>query len=116
MQMIPITEAHYFLLVAAFAALCGALVGRIIAEETYNRRSAVFFAGYTGAGAGLAAGPPFAVVLSLLTGSWSGENGLAVLSAAIESTGLALMWGTIGGAVGGMIAGLLIAMLGRIRA
>ena len=65
MQTIPLTEAHYFLLIAAFAAICGALVGRIIAEETYDRRSAIFFGGYTGAGIGLTAGPPFAVLLSL---------------------------------------------------
>jgi len=116
MQTIPLTEAHYFLLIAAFAAICGALVGRIIAEETYDRRSAIFFGGYTGAGIGLTAGPPFAVLLSLLTGSWSGENGLSVLAVALESTGLALMWGAIGGAVGGTIAGLLVALLGRIRA
>jgi hypothetical protein len=116
MQTIPLTEMHYFLLIAAFAAVCGALVGRIIAEETYDRRSAIFFGGYTGAGMGLTAGPPFAVILSLVTGSWSGENGLSVLSAAIESTGLALMWGAIGGAFGGTLAGLFIALLGRIRA
>ena len=116
MQTIQITEAHYFLLVAGFAAVLGALVGRIIAEEAYDRLSAIFFGGYTGAGAGLAAGPPLAIVLSLVTGSWGGENGLAILSTAAESTGLALMWGTIGGAIGGTLAGLIIAVIGRIRA
>jgi hypothetical protein len=43
MQTIQITEAHYFLLVAGFAAVLGALVGRIIAEEAYDRPSAIFF-------------------------------------------------------------------------
>jgi hypothetical protein len=103
--------ATYLTLVTAFGALCGALVARIISAEAENSRVAFFMGIYTGAGGGLVGGPPFAFLLTLVTGSWSYENGLAIVAAAIEATGTALLYGAIGGAAGGAVVGLLYALL-----
>lgn len=115
------TEQIYFSLLAAFAAVCGALVARIISYETRGRVAAALAGGYCGAGAGLAAAPPFAFLLTLLTGgswstSWSIESTLSILAAAVETAGLALMWGLIGGAAGGMLIGTAVALLKKSRA
>jgi len=115
------TEQIYFSLLAAFAALCGALVARIISYETRGRFAAALAGGYCGAGAGLAAAPPFAFLLTLLTGgswstSWNLESILAVLAAAVETTGLALLWGLVGGAAGGILIGTVVAMFKKSRA
>ena len=109
------TAATYLALVAAFGALCGALVARIISAEAENSLGAFFFGIYTGAGGGLLGGPPFAFLLSLMTGSWGYESGLAIVTAAVEATGIALMYGAIGGAAGGAIVGLFYALL-KLRA
>ena len=73
------TAATYLALVAAFGALCGALVARIISAEAENSLGAFFFGIYTGAGGGLLGGPPFAFLLSLMTGSWGYESGVAII-------------------------------------
>ena len=109
------TAATYLALVAAFGALCGALVARIISAEAENSIAAFFVGIYTGAGGGLMGGPPFAFLLSLMTGSWGYESGLAIITAAVEATGIALMYGAIGGAAGGGIVGLFYALL-KLRA
>jgi hypothetical protein len=115
------TEQLYFSLLAAFAAICGALVARIISYETRGRVAAALAGGYCGAGAGLAAAPPFAFLLTLLTGgswstSWNIESILSVLSAAVETTGLALLWGLVGGAAGGILIGTAVALFKKSRA
>lgn len=105
------TEQLYLSLVAAFGALCGAMVARIISSEVDNSPGAFFAGIYTGTGGGVMGGPPFAFLLTLVTGSWGHENGLAILTAAIEATGTALMWGAIGGAAGGAAVGMVYALL-----
>lgn len=105
------TAATYLALVTAFGALCGALVARVISAEAENSIVAFLAGIYTGAGGGIVGGPPFAFLLTLTTGSWGSESGLAIVTSAIEATGVALMYGAIGGAAGGGIVGMLYALL-----
>jgi len=107
------TENLFFLLVVGVAALCGAIVGRIIALEAQDRPTAVFAAAYCGAGAGLVTGPPFAFLLALIAKLWGVDIGISSLIDAIEATGPALLWGPAGGAAGGLVLGIVVAILRR---
>jgi hypothetical protein len=107
------TDDLVFLLVVAAAAVCGAVVGRIIASEAQDRRAAAFAAAYCGAGAGLVSAPPAAFLLTLIDRSWTSQPWSSRLFDAAEATGPALLWGPAGGAAGGLVLGILVAILWR---
>jgi hypothetical protein len=107
------TENMYWALVVSFAALCGAIVGRVFAAEAENRRTAALAAAYTGGGAGLMSAPPFAFLLTFVVHSWNSGFGIPPLIDAIEATGVGLLWGPVGGAAGGLVLGMLVALLGK---
>jgi hypothetical protein len=107
------TEEHFYTLVMGVAALFGAVVGRIIALEAEDRRTAVLAAGYCGAGAGLVSAVPSAFLLALVVKLWSAELSAAGLIDAVEATGPALLWGPAGGAAGGLALGIVVAVSRR---
>jgi hypothetical protein len=110
-QARAMTENVLLTCVMGLAAACGAIVGRVFASEAPDRPTAVFAAAYCGAGAGLVAGPPLALVLTLIVELWRSPFGLSILIDALEAAGAALFWGIAGGLVGGLTLGILVAAL-----
>jgi hypothetical protein len=108
-------EAYSHVWVMCFAAVWGALVGRVFAVEGQDRPSAILAAGYCGAGTGLLSGPPFALLLMLI-GNWARSTAQpGGLLDAVDDVGAGLLWGPIGGAAGGLLIGLLVVLLGGGR-
>jgi len=99
--------------IGGFAALCGALVGRIFAIEAPDRRTAVFAAAYCGAGGGLVSAVPGAFVLVLTVKWWAAGVSIAGLTDAVEGLPHALAWGLAGGAGGGLLVGIVVALFKR---
>jgi hypothetical protein len=101
-----------FAMTIGFAAVSGALAGRIFALEAEDRRTAVLAAAYCGAGAGLLGGPVVAFVLVSVARLIDAPGGLAVaLARGAEATGPALLWGPAGGAAGGLAVGVAVVLL-----
>ena len=103
------TAGLVYLVVAAVAAVLGAIAGRVFAVEAENRRTALFAGTYVAAGVGLAIAMPLGSLLALAAQLLNA--GSSTWFDALDVAGMSLLWGTLSGAAGGLAVSLVVALL-----
>ena len=103
------TEVLIYEVVASFAAVFGAIAGRVFAVEAQDRPTAIFAGTYIGAGAGLLTALPMGSVLALAAQLLN--SGSSTWFDALDVAGRSLLWGTASGAAAGLAISLIVAAL-----